>query len=198
MYKFAIELKWGINFFVASLLWMLLERLIGLHSVHISEHYIYTNLFAIIAILIFVFALLDKRKNFYSGKMTWKQGFISGFIITLIIVILAGYVILLGIYRLGWQRQVRDEPKPDNPGQFVSVIVPARNEEMTIVSWLRSLLDQDYHMDYEVIVVDDHSEDQTVGHIDDFFGDEPGLKVIRLIGASKGKKRALQAVSLAT
>ena len=89
MYKYAIELKWGINFFVASLLWMLLERLIGLHSVYISEHYIYTNIFAVIAILIFVFALLDKRKNFYEGVMTWKQGFLSGLIITLIVVILS-------------------------------------------------------------------------------------------------------------
>jgi hypothetical protein len=33
------------------------------------------------------FALLDKRKNFYNGVMTYKQGFITGLIITAIVTI---------------------------------------------------------------------------------------------------------------
>ncbi len=66
---------------------MLLERLTGLHSNHIDKHAIFTNFIAIPAIAIYVFALLDKRKNFYQGTMTYKQGFVTGFFITLIVTV---------------------------------------------------------------------------------------------------------------
>jgi chlorobactene glucosyltransferase len=45
-------------------------------------------------------------------------------------------------------------------GLFVSVIVPARDEELNIARCIESLLAQDY-ADYEVIVVDDASSDAT-------------------------------------
>ena len=85
MNKFKIEIKWAIIFIVMMLLWMVLERLTGLHDVHIDKHPIYTNFVAILAILVYVLALLDKRKNFYSGVMSYKQGFMAGLIITLIV-----------------------------------------------------------------------------------------------------------------
>jgi hypothetical protein len=56
-----------------------------LYNQHIDKHEIYTNFIALPAIAIYVFALLDKRKNFYGGTMSYKQGFISGLIITLIV-----------------------------------------------------------------------------------------------------------------
>jgi hypothetical protein len=89
MKKFAIELKWGIIFVIVALLWMYFEKLLGWHYENISSHPIYTNFFAIIAILIFVFALVDKRKNYYGGKMTWVQGFITGLIISIVVTILS-------------------------------------------------------------------------------------------------------------
>ena len=89
MKKFSIEIKWGLIFTVFTLLWMVMERALGWHDVHIAKHATYTNLFAIPAIIIVVFALLDKRKNFFDGKMTWKQGFITGLLITVVIVILS-------------------------------------------------------------------------------------------------------------
>jgi hypothetical protein len=64
---------------------MTLERLFGLHDSHIDKHAIYTNFIAIPAIAIYVLALLDKRNNFYGGFMSYKLGFISGLIITLIV-----------------------------------------------------------------------------------------------------------------
>jgi len=89
MKKFSIEIKWGVIFFVATLLWMVLERIAGLHSTNIARHAIFTNLFAIVAIVIYVLALLDKRKSFYQGKMSWKEGFISGLIIAVVVAILS-------------------------------------------------------------------------------------------------------------
>lgn len=88
MKKFGIEIKWGILFIVIQLLWMLGERLAGLHDENIELHATITNFFAIVAIAIYVVALLDKRKNSYNGKMTWKQGFITGLIITAVVTIL--------------------------------------------------------------------------------------------------------------
>jgi len=51
-----------------------------------------------------------------------------------------------------------DSKKHENPK--VSVIVPARNEEKLISKCLDSLLNQDYE-NYEIIVIDDSSEDLT-------------------------------------
>ncbi len=82
MKKLAIEIKWAILFFVISLVWMIGERAAGLHDENIQYHYIVTNFFAIVAVAVYVVALLDKRKNSFGGKMTWKQGFFTGLYIT--------------------------------------------------------------------------------------------------------------------
>lgn len=81
------EIKWSFIFITMTFLWMLLEKSTGLHDVNIEKHTIYTNFIAIPAIAIYVFALLDKRKKSYEGYMTYKQGVISGLIITLIVTI---------------------------------------------------------------------------------------------------------------
>lgn len=88
MKRFAIEIKWGIIFSVVSLLWMYLENALGWHDELIAKHAIYTNFFGIVAIVIYVLALLDKRKNFFEGKMNWSQGFISGIVVSIVVAIL--------------------------------------------------------------------------------------------------------------
>lgn len=87
MNKYKVEIKWAIIFIVMLLLWMVMEKLTGLHDVHVDKHWIFTNFVAIPAIAIYVLALLDKRKSDYDGYMTYKQGFISGLIITIIVTI---------------------------------------------------------------------------------------------------------------
>lgn len=69
-----LELKWGFIFFIASLLWMYFEKLMGWHGEKISQHATMTLSFAVIAIAIYVFALLEKRKKKYNNRMTWLQG----------------------------------------------------------------------------------------------------------------------------
>ena len=88
MKKIRIEIKWAIIFVLMQLAWMLLEKLMGLHSEYIDKHPVYTNFIAIPAVIIYVLALLDKRNNAFNGKMTYMQGFFSGLIITLIVTIL--------------------------------------------------------------------------------------------------------------
>lgn len=86
--NFRTEIKWALIFVATMLVWMLLERIVGLHDTYIDKHAIYTNFFAILAIAVYVFALLDKRENDYNGVMNYKQGFLSGLIITLIVTVL--------------------------------------------------------------------------------------------------------------
>ncbi|MFO7745049.1 MAG: DUF4199 domain-containing protein [Psychroflexus sp.] len=87
MKNFKTELKWAFIFIASMLIWMLLEKWFGLHDEYIHLHQYITMLYAIVAIAIYVLALRDKRKNYYKGKMTYKQGFKSGLIITIIITI---------------------------------------------------------------------------------------------------------------
>ena len=64
---------------------------------------------------------------------------------------------------LNWRLFVAPGPRrggPGAPAPFVSVLVPARNEAHRIPPCLESLLAQDYP-NYEVIVLDDHSQDDT-------------------------------------
>lgn len=89
MKKLSTEIKWALIFSATGLLWMVLEKLAGLHDQHIDKHPTFTMFFAIPAIAIYVFALLDKRKNFYQGVMTYKQGLISGLIISVIVTLLS-------------------------------------------------------------------------------------------------------------
>ena len=92
MRKYSIELKWTVIFSVSTILWMLGERMLGLHDEYIEEHSFYTSFFGIVAIGIYLLALYDKRKNYYRGHLTWQQGFKSGAFLTLGIVILSPLV----------------------------------------------------------------------------------------------------------
>ena len=88
MRNFLIELKWGVGFFLSGLLWVSLEKSLGWHDRLLEQHATYTLFYAPIAILIYVLALRDKRKNSYLGTMNYVQGFVSGLVVTLIVVLL--------------------------------------------------------------------------------------------------------------
>ena len=84
-----IEIKWAIYFTLMTLVWMLLEKLSGLHGKYIDYHLYLTNLFAIPAIWFMVLALQDKKKNFYNGQISYKQGLVSGIILSAFIALLS-------------------------------------------------------------------------------------------------------------
>ena len=89
MKNIQIEIKWALIFSITGLVWMVLEKLCGLHGKYIDYHLYLTNLFAIPAIIIMVMALKDKKKNFYGGQMNYKQGLISGLVLSAIIALLS-------------------------------------------------------------------------------------------------------------
>lgn len=88
MNNYKLEIRWGIIFSVAMLLWLFIERMVGLHSTYIAHHANWTYLFAIIAVVIYVLALRQKRYKELHGQMTWKQGFMSGLGITVVVTLL--------------------------------------------------------------------------------------------------------------
>jgi chlorobactene glucosyltransferase len=67
-------------------------------------------------------------------------------------------LLIICIWNLFVIRKKKFQPPENIP--FVSVLVPARNEEINISNVLTSLLEQDYP-NYEVIVLNDSSEDRT-------------------------------------
>lgn len=92
MKNFSIELRWALQFSILTVIWMILEKTCGLHDTHIDKQLIYTNLFAFVAILLYIFALRDKKNNFYNGYITWRQAFISGSILSIAIAVLSPVV----------------------------------------------------------------------------------------------------------
>lgn len=91
------------------------------------------------------------------GDFTWAWGMV-GVCLTL------GYILILLVYTYGWKRMPTWEPPADySPSVRCSVIVPARNEAERLLQCLRSLADQKYPLHlFEVIIVDDHSTDDTL------------------------------------
>jgi len=88
MTNFKIEIKWALIFALMMLGWMFMEKSLGFHDKHIDKHVIITNFVAIPAILIYVLALLEKKKKDLGGHMTYMQGFRTGLIITVIVTVL--------------------------------------------------------------------------------------------------------------
>jgi chlorobactene glucosyltransferase len=75
---------------------------------------------------------------------------------------------------------------------LVSILIPARNEEDNILSLLTSIHQQDY-LDYEVIILDDDSSDNTYAICEEFSSRHPAFRVIRgkeLTGQWLGKNYA--------
>lgn len=82
MKTYRIEIKWAIIFALTLLLWMWGEKALGFHDEHIDQHMIITSFFYIPAITLYVLAILDKRKRSYDGKMTYRQGLITGLVLS--------------------------------------------------------------------------------------------------------------------
>lgn len=89
MEKYRIELKWAAIFAGVTIAWMILEKIAGFHDTFIDKHPIYTNFFAIPAIIVYVLALRDKKTRFYHDVMTYKQGLIAGLVMTAFVTILS-------------------------------------------------------------------------------------------------------------
>lgn len=80
------------------------------------------------------------------------------------------HVVLMLLYRYGWKKQPEFKiPSGWHPVTKISVIIPARNEAQNIGACLDSLITQKYPQElFEVIVVDDHSSDDTIAIVNEY------------------------------
>lgn len=97
------------------------------------------------------------------------------------------YFLLLIVLLAGWKRAVSTPPEsPQGKEPYISVIIPVRNEEMTIANLLKDLAAQEYK-NFEVVVVNDDSEDETLWVVSTF-----GMRNLNVIHSKgKGKKAAI-------
>ncbi|MFI5359306.1 MAG: glycosyltransferase [Halanaerobiales bacterium] len=81
------------------------------------------------------------------------------------------FINFFSLRKLGHFPAVEDYP-------FVSILVPARNEERNIERCVRSLLQQDYP-NYEILVLDDESEDRTWEILSNLARDNKKLHIFK-------------------
>lgn len=97
------------------------------------------------------------------------------------------YFLLLITLLVGWKRAMQKQKEPSHAKELlISVIIPVRNEEFTIGKLLTDLSLQAYKK-FEIIVVNDHSEDETLWVLSQF--DLKNLNIINNKGS--GKKAAI-------
>jgi cellulose synthase/poly-beta-1,6-N-acetylglucosamine synthase-like glycosyltransferase len=94
---------------------------------------------------------------------------------------------------IGWRKFLcQTKPEGDTFNTFVSIVVPVRNEEHSIAPLLDSLKVQDYpQRNLEVIIMDDHSTDQTAQRINSWIHDNPDIACSYFLAEGNGKKLAL-------
>ena len=107
------------------------------------------------------------------------------------------YSLLIGVFYIGWKRLHTPAEKNASLKVGVSVVVAMRNEAPQVETFLHSVAAQQYEP-FELIVVDDHSEDDTLQHLIRLQQQHfMNMQVIRL-QEGFGKKAALaQGIALA-
>ncbi len=109
------------------------------------------------------------------------------------LVLFGFYFVLLMVLRFGWTKAVRQSNSVQvNKTFFISIVVPFRNEEKNIELVLDSISKIDYPAsNFEVILVNDHSTDDTIWVAENRSGLFKNLTIVSLDENKLGKKAAL-------
>ncbi|MEO5947118.1 MAG: glycosyltransferase, partial [Chitinophagaceae bacterium] len=109
----------------------------------------------------------------------------------IIIALFIIYSLIIIYYWQSWNAIPEFKSSNNNPTTKISVIIPARDEEQNIGQLLQALQNQSYPADlFEVIVIDDHSTDETAAIVQQF----PSVKLIQLKedNINSYKKKAIE------
>jgi poly-beta-1,6-N-acetyl-D-glucosamine synthase len=107
----------------------------------------------------------------------------------IIIALFFVYLIFVGMLVVGWHKSVARrvlEDKAEIP--LLSIIIPVRNEQRGIGQLLQGIRIQSYQ-NFEVIIVDDNSSDNTAAIVSTFTSQDPRFTLLASRG--EGKKVAL-------
>lgn len=72
--------RFGIIFVLMQFIWIIGEYLVGLHTIYIRQHYLYTNLLMIPATAIMVWGLVARRDEL-GGELSYVQALVQGALI---------------------------------------------------------------------------------------------------------------------
>lgn len=136
------------------------------------------------------------QANLFSSLSTllFQLLLLTGLLLTVV------YALLIGYYYRLLARLPRFVPDLlFRPTEFISILIPARNEEDNIGPCLQSILKGDYppHL-YEIIVIDDHSTDGTRERVEELQPAWPQVQLLDLAEFTGGrrlnsyKKRAIE------
>jgi cellulose synthase/poly-beta-1,6-N-acetylglucosamine synthase-like glycosyltransferase/peptidoglycan/xylan/chitin deacetylase (PgdA/CDA1 family)/spore germination protein YaaH len=91
---------------------------------------------------------------------------------------------LSGLALIGARREGRTIYPPIDPHRFVSVLIPAFNEEAVIERSVRQVLASE-QVAIEVIVIDDGSKDATSAVVAEHFADDPRVRLLTIPNGGK-------------
>ncbi|MDI3322565.1 polysaccharide deacetylase family protein [Pinibacter soli] len=116
--------------------------------------------------------------NYYMAEFGYWGGRILSSLFLVFIFLSLGRILLMAV--LASRQNKKDKQLTIAPVikdfPLVSIIVPAYNEEVNAVSSLSNLLKTDYP-NFEVLFIDDGSKDSTYDKVNNFFADNPKVKV---------------------
>src|ERR1700739_1651079 len=113
-------------------------------------------------------------------------------IICLITVTVYTVFIVCNIFILVFRKKENVDLENYNPSTQITIIIPARNEEQSILKCLESISLQKFPKDLlQVIVVDDQSTDKTFYVAETFLKDNFSNYQLLKLSSSSGKKQAI-------
>lgn len=115
-------------------------------------------------------------------------------LLNIIMIFAALYLICIGAFTYGLTILSRNYNRDAILRQIkkVSVLIAARNEGKNIEKLLQSLYNQTFDKEnFEVIIVDDHSDDDTIGISESFKVSHPEMSLKLLKATGSGKKQAI-------
>ena len=115
------------------------------------------------------------------------------YMLLILILVFSSYFITILVISFGFYKSQKNSITDNQRDQKISIIIPVRNEEENITACLNSLNTQEYTLtNFEVIVVNDHSTDNTVALVQEFIiKSRISISLLNLT-ATTSKKEALK------
>lgn len=107
--------------------------------------------------------------------------------------LMMAYLLVIGIITIGWYQLSMDYKLQSSDDEIdVSVVVAVRNESLNIQNLLKQIISQNYNKAlYNIIIVDDHSTDETAKMVQDVIKDYE-IEIILIKADGEGKKNAIR------
>ena len=113
------------------------------------------------------------------------------------VLLLLFYVLLIGIYWIGWRSIKPFKNISSNQTNKFSILIPARNEEGVIKLCIQSIINQNYDANYyEIIVINDYSTDATQLVVEGFIAANPNYNIKLINMVDDGAQRKLKKASI--